>query len=192
MCGFCRPTVLGSVSAFRFRLQQHILIISMRLRRQKVCRHAQTCMSAFATAPLFHQHCNTRDLKTNKKGRRRRRRRRRKKLIGHRVATVTVSFNIIVLSYNNNLRRPVSQESERLQRHKHIHTDTYTRMHTHKHTHTQLKVSCVCRGCQRPNDLFSFEISFPVCRLCDYDYDVSCCVNQNCLRKYKCSFSLQQ
>ena len=24
-------------------------------------------MSAFATAPLFHQHCNTRDLKTNKK-----------------------------------------------------------------------------------------------------------------------------
>ena len=67
MCGFCRPTVLGSVTAFRFRLQQHILIISMRLRRQKVCRHAQTCMSAFATAPLFHQHCNTRDLKTNKK-----------------------------------------------------------------------------------------------------------------------------
>ena len=53
MCGLCRPTVLGSVTAFRFRLQQHILIISVRLRRPKFCRHAQICMSAFAQLPCF-------------------------------------------------------------------------------------------------------------------------------------------
>ena len=65
----------------------------------------QTCISAFATAPLFHQHCNTCDRKKKKKrrgggggGGEKMKKKEKKKETDWTPRGNSNSFNIIVLS----------------------------------------------------------------------------------------------